>query len=191
MSKLKTTQTEKNLLTAFAGESQARNRYSYFAGQAKKEGFVQIAKIFDETAEQEKEHAKRFFKFLKGGSVQISGEFPAGIIGKTKENLQASMEGEDHEWGQMYPAFAETARKEGFEDIAKVFESVAVAEKQHAMRYKGLLENIKNDTVFKKSEPIVWRCLNCGYTHKGNQAPDQCPACVHSQAYFEMLSENW
>jgi len=191
MSKLKGTQTEKNLLTAFAGESQARNRYTFFAGKAKKEGYVQISKIFDETANQESEHAKRFFKFLKGGMVSITGEFPAGVIGATADNLKGAMEGEDYEWGQMYPAFAETARKEGFEDVAKVFESIAIAEKQHAKRYKGLLENIKNDTVFAKSEPIVWRCLNCGYTHKGDKAPEMCPACAHPKSYFEILAENW
>jgi rubrerythrin len=191
MSKLKGTQTEKNLLLAFAGESQARNRYNYFASQAKKDGYIQISKAFDETAEQEKEHAKRFFNFLKGGTVTITGEFPAGIIAHTKDNLQAAMEGEDHEWGQMYPDFANTARKEGFEDIAKVFESIAQAEKQHAKRYKNLLENIKNDSVFKKAVPTVWRCLNCGYTYTGNEAPQKCPACVHPQAYFEILAENW
>jgi rubrerythrin len=191
MSKLKGSQTEKNLLTAFAGESQARNRYAYFASQAKKEGFVQISQVFEETANQEKEHAKRFFKFLKGGTIEITGEFPAGVIGHTKNNLQAAMEGEDHEWGQMYPDFAQTAQKEGLEEIAKVFDSIAIAEKQHAKRYKGLLENIKNDSVFKKTSPITWRCLNCGYTYRGNEAPQKCPACVHSQAYFEILAENW
>ncbi|HUT85605.1 MAG TPA: rubrerythrin family protein [Elusimicrobiales bacterium] len=191
MSKLKGTQTEKNLLTAFAGESQARNRYTYFASKAKNEGYMQISKIFEETAEQEKEHAKRFFKFLKGGPLTITGEFPAGVIASTEDNLRAAMEGEDHEWGEMYPNFATTATKEGLEEVAKVFESVSVAEKQHAKRYKGLLENIKNGTVFVKSKPIVWRCLNCGYTHKGEKAPEQCRACAHPKAYFEILSENW
>jgi rubrerythrin len=191
MAKLKGSKTEKNLLTAFAGESQARNRYTYFAGKAKKEGYVQISQIFEETANHEKEHAKRFFKFLEGGDVMIEGAFPAGIIGTTAENLKAAAEGEDHEWGQMYPDFAKVAREEGFEEIAKVFEHVSIAEKQHARRYKGLLKNIEENTVFKKPKGIRWKCLNCGYVHEGDTAPEKCPACAHGKEYFEILPENW
>lgn len=188
---LKGSKTEKNLLTAFAGESQARNRYTYFASQAKKEGFEQMAFIFEETANQEKEHAKRLFKLLKGGDVEIQAAFPAGVIGKTAENLKAAAAGENHEWTDMYPSFARVAREEGFKDIASIFESIAVAEKQHEKRYLGLLANIKGGTVFKKAKPVVWRCRNCGYLHEGTEAPDKCPACDHPQAYFELLTENW
>jgi len=188
---LKGSQTEKNLLTAFAGESQARNRYTYFASAARKEGFVQISDIFAETADQEKEHAKRMFKFLKGGDVEIQCAFPAGVIGTTAENLEAAAGGEHHEWSTMYPDIAKVAREEGFEDIAKAFEAISVAEKQHEKRYRDLLNNIKNGTVFKKDKPIVWRCRNCGYLHEGPEAPETCPACVHPQAHFEMLGENW
>ncbi len=188
---IKGTKTEKNLLTAFAGESQARNRYTYYAGQARKEGFVQIADIFEETANQEKAHAKRIFKFLEGGEVQIQASFPAGVIGSTLDNLTAAAGGEHHEWESMYPEFAQTAREEGFAEIAKVLESIAVAEKQHEKRYLGLLSNIKADKVFKKEEPIVWRCRNCGYLHTGQEAPELCPACAHPQGYFEILVENW
>jgi rubrerythrin len=191
MKDLKGTQTEKNLLTAFAGESQARNRYSYFASKAKKDGFVQISNIFAETADQEKEHAKRFFKFLQGGEVTVSAGFPAGVIGSTAENLKAAAAGEHHEWSSMYPSFAETARKEGFEEIAKVFDAVSVAEKQHEKRYNGLLKNVENNTVFKKNGKVVWRCQNCGYIHEGEEAPGLCPACAHPQAHFELLAENW
>ena len=191
MATLKGSQTEKNLLTAFAGESQARNRYTYFAGKAKKEGFVQIADIFEETANQEKEHAKRFFKFLEGGDVEISGTFPAGVIGSTAENLKAAAAGEHEEWECMYPEFAATARKEGFEAIAMVFEAVSVAEKQHEKRYLDLLANVDAGTVFKKKEKVVWRCRNCGYLHEGTEAPDTCAACAHPQAHFELLGENW
>jgi rubrerythrin len=191
MGKLKGTKTEKNLLTAFAGESQARNRYSYFANQADKEGFKQIAFIFQETADQEREHAKRFFKFLEGGEVEISGMFPAGVIGSTLENLKAAAAGENHEWGVMYPDFAKVARKEGFKDIATVFEAIAVAEKQHEKRYKALAANIKAGRVFKRSKKVVWRCRNCGYLHEGTEAPQVCPACAHAQAHFEILGENW
>jgi len=189
--KLKGTQTEKNLLGAFAGESQARNRYTYAASKARKVGFVQIADIFEETADQEKEHAKRLFKFLKGGEVEITATFPAGVIGSTAENLEAAAGGEHFEWSEMYPGFAKVARQEGFDEIAKVFEAIAVAEKQHEKRYLGLLENIKNDRVFKKDKPVVWRCRNCGYLHEGTEAPDLCPACAHVQAHFELLAENW
>lgn len=191
MTALKGTQTEKNLLTAFSGESQARNRYTYFASAAKKEGYVQISDIFTETANQEKEHAKRLFKFLEGGEVEITAAFPAGVIGTTLENLYAAAEGEAYEWNEMYPGFAVTARKEGFDAIAAVFEAIAVAEKQHDKRYKELAANIKAGTVFKKDAPVTWRCRNCGYLHEGSEAPDMCPACAHEKAHFEVLGENW
>jgi len=191
MKSLKGTQTEKNLLTAFAGESQARNRYTYKAAKAKKEGYVQIAQIFEETADQEREHAKRLFKFLEGGEVEITAGFPAGVIGTTAENLADAAGGENYEWTEMYPGFAETAWDEGFDVIASTFESIAVAEKQHEKRYLGLLENIKNGAVFKKEKPVVWRCINCGYIFEGTDAPSKCPACDHPQKYFEMLAENW
>ncbi len=187
----KGSQTEKNLMAAFAGESQARNRYTYFAGAARKEGYVQIAQIFEETANQEKEHAKRFFKFLEGGEVQITAGCPAGIIGTTVENLEAAAGGENEEWTDMYPGFAKTARDEGFEAIAMVFDKIAVAEKQHEQRYRALLDNVKNGTVFKKDKPTKWRCINCGYVHEGPEAPEMCPACAHPQAYYEVLAENW
>jgi rubrerythrin len=191
MANLKGTRTEKNLLTAFAGESQARNRYTYFASKARKEGFVQIAHIFEETADQEKEHAKRIFKFLEGGDVEIQAAFPAGVIGSTAENLKAAAAGEHHEWESMYPEFAEVAREEGFETIAKTFEAIAVAEKQHEKRYLGLLANVEAGTVFKKDKKVVWRCRNCGYLHEGEEAPKVCAACAHPQAHFELLAENW
>ncbi|MBU4259837.1 MAG: rubrerythrin family protein, partial [Proteobacteria bacterium] len=184
MASLKGTQTEKNLLTAFAGESQARNRYNYFASKAKKEGYMQISAIFEETANQEKEHAKRLFKLLEGGEVEISASFPAGVIGTTLENLKASAAGENHEHSQMYPEFAKTAREEGLEDIAKIFEAIAVAEKQHEKRYLALASNIEAGRVFKKDEEVMWRCRNCGYVHYGKEAPEKCPACDHPQAYF-------
>jgi rubrerythrin len=188
---LKGSQTEKNLLASFAGESQARNRYTYFAGQARKDGLVQIADIFEETANQEKEHAKRFFKFLEGGEVEIVAAFPAGIIGTTLENLTASAAGEHYEYSEMYPGFAKIARDEGFEAIAMVWEAVSVAEKQHEKRYLELAGNIKADRVFKRTEVVVWRCRNCGYLHEGQEAPQMCPACAHPQAHFELLGENW
>jgi len=191
MGSIKGTQTEKNLLTAFAGESQARNRYTYFASQATKEGYVQMAAIFTETANQEKEHAKRFFKFLEGGEVEITGAFPAGIIGTTLENLKAAAAGEHHEYTEMYPGFAKKAREEGFNDIAAVFEAIAVAEKQHEKRYVDLAANIEAGRVFKRDEKVAWRCRNCGYLHEGNEAPESCPACAHEQAHFELLGENW
>ncbi len=191
MASLKGTQTEKNLLTAFAGESQARNRYTYFTGQAKKDGYVQIAAIFEETANQEKEHAKRLFEFLEGGEVEIAGAFPAGIIGTTLENLKAAAAGEHHEHTEMYPGFAKIAREEGFETIAAVFEAIAVADKQHEKRYVDLAANIEAGRVFKRDEKVVWRCRNCGYLHKGSEAPEVCPACVHPRAHFELLGENW
>jgi len=191
MPSLKGTQTEKNLLTAFAGESQARNRYTYFASKAKKEGFVQIADIFQETADQEKEHAKRFFKFLEGGEVEIAAAFPAGVIGSTLENLKAAAAGENYEHTTMYPGFAEVARKEGFEAVAMVFEFISVAEKQHEKRYKDLAANIESGRVFERANAEVWRCRNCGYLHEGTAAPAMCPACSHPQAHFELLGENW
>ncbi len=191
MASLKGTKTEKNLLTAFAGESQARNRYNYFASQAKKEGYVQMADIFEETANQEKEHAKRLFKLLEGGEVEIQASFPAGVIGTTLENLKAAAEGENYEYTQMYPEFAKVAREEGFDGIAAVFEAIAVAEKQHEKRYLDLAANIENNRVFKREETVVWRCRNCGYLHEGSEAPEICPACAHPQAYFELLGENW
>ena len=191
MTELKGSVTEKNLLSAFAGESQARNRYTYFASAAKKEGFVQISDIFTETANQEKEHAKRFFKFLQGGEIQITGSFPAGVIGSTLENLKAAAAGEEYEWTTMYPEFAAVAKQEGFEAIATVFEMIAVAEKQHEKRYRELAANVENDTVFKKPAKVKWRCRNCGYVHEGTEAIEMCPACAHPRAYFELLAENW
>jgi len=188
---LKGSRTEKNLLTAFAGESQARNRYTYFASKAKKDGFVQIQSIFEETANQEKEHAKRLFKFLQGGDVEVTAAFPAGVIGTTAENLRAAAGGENHEWTSMYPEFAQIARDEGFGEIAVVFEAIAVAEKQHEKRYLDLLKNIEEGTVFKKPGTVVWRCRNCGYLHEGPEALDVCPACAHPRAHFELLGENW
>ena len=191
MASIKGTETEKNLLKSFAGESQARMRYTYFSSAAKKEGFVQIANIFAETADQEKEHAKRFFKFLEGGEVEITATFPAGVIGTTAENLAAAAGGENEEWTELYPAFAAKAREEGFNAIATAWEKIAIAEKQHEKRYRDLLKNIEDGTVFKKSEKVVWRCLNCGYLHEGEEAPGTCPACIHPQAHFEVLGENW
>jgi rubrerythrin len=188
---LKGSQTEKNLLTAFAGESQARNRYTYFASQAKKDGFEQISHIFEETANQEKEHAKRLFKFLEGGEVEVKANFPAGVIATTLENLKEAAAGENYEHSQMYPEFAKTANDEGFKEIASVFKNIAVAERQHEKRYNALASNIEADRVFKRDEEVVWRCRNCGYLHTGKEAPDVCPACAHPQAHFELLGENW
>ncbi len=191
MSRLKGTQTEKNILTAFVGESQARNRYTYFAAKAKNEGYVQIAHIFEETADQEKEHAKRLFKMLEGGEVQVTASFPAGVIGSTAENLREAAAGENHEHESMYPEFAETARKEGFEDIAKVFLAIAVAEKQHEKRYLTLLQNMEKGIVFRRPNAVVWRCRNCGFLHEGLEAPEVCAACAHPRAHFELLGENY
>jgi len=185
------TETEKNLLTAFCGESQARNRYTYFSSKARAEGFVQIAEIFEETANQEKEHAKRLFKLLEGGEVEITAKFPAGVIGSTAENLAEAAGGENYEHTIMYPGFAETARREGFTDIADIFISIAVAEEQHEKRYLALKANIDNGRVFRKDQPVVWRCRNCGYIHENNEAMDKCPACNHAKAHFELLGENW
>lgn len=188
---IKGTKTEKNIVAAFAGESQARNRYTFFAGKARKEGFVQIADVFEETANQEKEHAHRLFKLLQGGDVTISAAFPAGTVGDTVDNLKGGAAGEDHEWQSMYPDFAKTAREEGLEDIARIFEAIAVAEKQHSKRYRGLAANIEAGRVFKRETEVVWRCRNCGYLHTGNAAPEICPACAHPRAHFELLGENW
>jgi rubrerythrin len=191
MKSIKGTKTEKNILTAFCGESQARNRYTYFASKAKKEGYVQIAEIFLETANQEKEHAKRLFKLLEGGEVEICGAFPAGVIGSTVENLAEAAAGEHHEHTVMYPEFASTAREEGFNEIAVIFEAIAVAEKQHEKRYRELKENIENDRVFKREDKVAWRCRNCGFVYEGTDAPEKCPACDHPKAHFEILGENW
>lgn len=188
---IKGTQTEKNLLVAFAGESQARNRYSFYAGAAKKEGLVQISSIFQETSDQEKEHAKRFFKFLEGGDVEITESFPAGKIGTTLENLRHAAAGEEHEWKELYPGFAQVARDEGFPKIAEAFEAISIAEKQHEKRYLDLAKNLEEGKVFKRNGRVVWRCRNCGYLHEAEEAPDLCPACIHPQAHFELLGENW
>jgi rubrerythrin len=188
---LKGSKTEKNLMAAFAGESQARNRYTYYSSKARKEGFRQIADIFEETANQEREHAKRLFKFMEGGEAEITAAFPSGVIGQTVDNLRDGAGGEHYEWTEMYPSFAKTAREEGFEHIAKVFEAIAVAEKQHEKRYLDLAKNIDDGTVFKKEAPVTWRCINCGYVHDGPVALDVCPACAHPQAHFEVLGENW
>jgi len=191
MPSVKGTKTEQNLLKSFSGESQARNRYTYFSSAARKEGFVQIADIFDETANQEKEHAKRFFKFLEGGDLEITACFPAGKIGTTAENLLAAANGELEEHSTLYPEFAEVAAREGFADIAAVWKAISVAEKQHEKRYRDLLANIENGRVFKRDTKVVWRCRNCGYLHEGAGAPELCPACAHPQAHFELLGENW
>ena len=191
MADLKGSQTEKNLLTAFSGESQARNRYTYFASKAKKEGYVQISEIFTETANQEKEHAKRLFKLLQGGEVEITGAFPAGSIAATMENLKEAAAGENYEHTEMYPGFAKIATEEGFGDIADIFTAIAVAEKQHEKRYLDLAANIDAGRVFKRDAPVVWRCHNCGYLFEGSEAPAVCPACDHPQAHFELLGENW
>jgi len=191
MKSVKGSQTEKNLMAAFAGESQARNRYTYYASKARDEGFAQIALILEETANQEKEHAKRLFKFLEGGEVTITGTFPAGTIATTAENLLHGAEGENYEWKTMYPDFAKKAKEEGYDAIATVFEAIAVAEKQHAKRYEKLRANILAGTVFKAEKPVVWRCVNCGYIAEAIEAPKACPACAHPQAYFEILGENY
>jgi rubrerythrin len=188
---LKGTQTEKNLLTAFSGESQARNRYTYFASQARKEGYEQIAGIFEETANQEKEHAKREFKFLEGGEVEITAAFPAGVIGNTHENLKAAAAGEHYECTEMYPGFAEVADKEGFAEIAVVFRKIAVAEKRHEQRYLALAKNVKEGEAFKRSKSVRWVCRNCGYVHEGKEPPKVCPACAHPQSFFEIEAVNY
>jgi len=191
MSSLKGTRTEKNILTAFAGESQARNRYTYYAKQAKKEGYVQICNFFEETANHEKEHAKRLFKFLEGGEAEIQASFPAGKIGTTAENLKAAATGENHEWTSMYPEYADIADQEGFPEVATVMRNIAKAEKMHETRYLAMLANIEANKVFQKEQPVKWKCNNCGYLHEGPTAPEMCPACAHPQAHFEVFAENW
>ena len=191
MSGMKGSMTEKNLLKAFAGESQARNRYTYFASVARKEGYEQIAGIFLETAGNEKEHAKVFFTYLEGGEVEITAGYPAGKIGTTAENLLAAAEGEKLEWGTLYPAFAETAKKEGFEDVAESFTEIAEVEEEHEKLYRKLLENVKNGVVFKRDVEVEWRCRNCGYVHHGKEAPEVCPACKHPRSYYELHAKNY
>jgi len=191
MACIKGTETEKNLLKAFAGESQARNRYTYYAKVARNEGYKQIEWLFTETAENEREHAKVFFKHLEGGEVEITAAYPAGKIGTTKENLLDAAEGEKMEWGTLYPDFAEVAEKEGFPKVAESFRNIAKVEAYHERRYRKLLENMENDKVFKKDEPVKWKCRNCGYVHEGSCAPDVCPACKHATAHFEVWMENY
>lgn len=191
MKSLKGTRTEKNILTAFAGESQARNRYTYYASKAKKEGYVQMSNFFEETANHEKAHAKRLYQFLEGGEVEITGSFPAGIIGTTAENLKGAAAGENYEWTTMYPEFANIADEEGFPEVAVAMRNIAKAEKMHETRYLSLLANIEADRVFKKDQPVKWKCANCGYLHEGTDAPEICPACAHEKAHFEVHAENW
>ena len=191
MKSIKGTQTEKNLLKAFAGESQARTRYTFFASVAKKEGYEQIAAIFTETADQEKEHAERFFKFLEGGMVEITASYPAGVIGKTIDNLKESAAGEKDEWSELYPTFARVAREEGFDKVADAFEHITEVEQVHEARYLKMLAHLEDGTMFKRSEPIKWQCRNCGYVHTGTEAPKTCPACLHPQAYFEPMKNNY
>ncbi len=188
---VKGTKTEKNLLASFAGESQARNRYTYFASVAKKEGYEQISAIFLDTADNEKEHAKRFFKYLEGGEVEIIASYPAGVIGDTAQNLAAAAAGENLEWTKLYKEAAEIARKEGFEEIATQFKEISEVEVEHEKRYRKLLKNVKEYTVFKKDTVVKWKCRNCGYVHESQEAPERCPACLHPQAYYEVLCENY
>jgi rubrerythrin len=188
---IKGTQTEKNLLTSFAGESQARNRYTYFASAAKKEGYEQIAAIFEETANQEKEHAKRMFKYLEGGVVELTASYPAGIIGTTAENLKAAAAGEHEEWELDYPKFAEIAEAEGFKEIAVMYKMIAKAEFEHEARYLELLKNLEDDTTFEKTDDVEWQCRNCGFVHKGKKAMEKCPACLHPKAHFEVKKTNY
>lgn len=188
---VKGTQTEKNLMTSFAGESQARMRYTYFASQAKKEGYEQISAIFTETAEQEKEHAKRMFKFLEGGMIEITASFPAGVIGTTLENLYAAAAGEFEEWDEVYPHFANIAEQEGFSEIAAMYRNISIAEKEHEERYRAFIANIENSKVFEKEAEMTWQCRNCGFVIKGKKAPEKCPACLHPQAYFEVKKSNF
>lgn len=191
MKSIKGTETEKNLLKSFAGESQARGRYIYFSSVAKKEGYVQISAIFAETAEQEKEHAKRFFKFLEGGMVEITASYPAGIISTTAENLKAAADGENEEWAELYPHFADVAEQEGFPEVAQAFRAIATVEAEHEKRYRALLDRVVSGTVFKREEEISWQCRNCGYVHTGVEAPEVCPACIHAQAHFEQQKTNY
>ncbi|WP_135613155.1 rubrerythrin [Methanococcoides sp. AM1] len=188
---LKGSETEKNLLKAFAGESQARNRYTYFASVARKAGYQQISAIFTETADNEKEHAKRLFKFLEGGDVEITASYPAGIISDTRANLESAAKGENYEYTTMYPEFAEVAEKEGFSEIAGVFRHIAIAEKGHEERYRKLAANLDHEMVFRKDGTVAWRCRNCGYIHEGPEPPEECPACAHPQGYFEVMAENY
>jgi len=188
---LKGSRTERNLLAAFAGESQARTRYTFFASVAKKEGYEQISAIFQETADNEKEHAELFFKLLKGGMVEITAAYPAGVIRSTKENLKEAAEGEKLEWGTLYPNFAEVAEKEGFKEVAGTFRNVAMVENYHERRYRKLLANIEQGQVFKKDAPVKWKCRNCGYVFEGSEAPDECPVCAHAKSYFELWCENY
>ena len=191
MKSLKGTKTEKNLLAAFAGESQARNRYTFFASKAKKEGYEQIKGIFEETAANEKEHAERFFKFLQGGNAEVVAAYPAGVIGSTAENLEAAAAGEKEEWGTLYPDFAKMAEDEGFDEVAATFREIASVEKHHERRYLKLLDNVKSGKVFKRDKPAKWICRNCGYVHEGPEAPEKCPACAHPRAYYELWCENY
>jgi rubrerythrin len=188
---LKGSRTERNLLAAFAGESQARTRYTFFASVAKNEGFEQISAIFTETADNEKEHAQLFFKLLKGGVVEISAAYPAGVIGSTAENLRAAAEGEKHEWGTLYPSFAKVAEEEGFAEAARTFRMVAKVEAYHERRYRKLLENVELGKVFKKDAPVMWKCRNCGYVFEGKEVPEKCPVCEHPRSYFELYCENY
>ena len=189
MKSIKGTQTEKNLLAAFAGESQARNRYTFFTGQARKEGFEHIAAIFDETADNEKEHAKRFFKFLEGGEVEITAAYPAGVIGTTKENLKAAADGEQFEHTTLYPGFAKIAKDEGFPEVSAAFRAIALVEVQHEKRYRKLLKDVEQGKVFKKDKVVRWKCRNCGYIHEGKNPPPKCPACEHPEAFFEVVED--
>lgn len=191
MKSIKGTKTEQNLLKAFAGESQARMRYNYFASQAKKEGLEQIAALFEETALNEKEHAKRFFKFLEGGPVEITATYPAGIIGTTLENLKAAADGEHEEWTELYPEFAKIAEEEGFKEVAIAFKMISIVEKAHENRYRTLYNNLEAGKVFVKDGKVTWKCRNCGYIHEGEKAPEMCPACLHPQAYFEIKETNY
>jgi rubrerythrin len=191
MSKLKGSETEKNLLAAFAGESQARNRYTYFASKARDEGLEQISAIFIDTADNEKEHAKRFFKFLEGGMVEINAVYPAGVIGSTKENLKEAADGENLEHTKLYPDAARVAEEEGFKDVAAAFKMISVSERSHEKRYRALLDNLECGKVFKRDKPVKWKCRNCGYVHEGTDAPKVCPACLHIQSFFELLAENY
>jgi rubrerythrin len=191
MKSLKGTKTEKNLLASFAGESQARNRYTYFASQAKKEGYEQISGIFTETADNEKEHAKRFFKFLEGGMVEVVAAYPAGKIGTTLENLKAAADGENEEHTKLYPVFAAIAEEEGFPEVARVYRNIASIEAHHELRYRALADNITKNTVFKKGKVVQWKCRNCGFVHEGPDAPETCPACAHPRSYFEVLADNF
>jgi len=191
MPSIKGTETEKNLLKSFAGESQARNRYTFFASVAKKEGYEQISQIFLETAENEKEHAKRFFSYLEGGMVEIQASYPAGVIGNTLQNLKAAAAGENEEYTKLYPKFANIAEKEGFNEIATLFRNIAKVEEEHEKRYLKLAKNIENGEVFKRSKPVLWKCLNCGYVYEGTEPPEKCPSCLHPKAYFAIKEENY